>query len=32
MEVEKWALIQAYGIEGVGRPGFFTMNFEVSRH
>jgi len=29
MEVEQWALIQAYGLEGVGRPGFFTMNYEV---
>lgn len=30
MDVEKWALIQAYGLEGIGRPGFLTMNFEVS--
>lgn len=30
MEVEQWALIQAYGLEGVGRLGFFSMNFEVS--
>ncbi|GMH44103.1 hypothetical protein BSKO_12037 [Bryopsis sp. KO-2023] len=27
--VEQWPLIQAYGLEGVGKSGFFTMNFEV---
>ena len=29
MQLEKWPLLQAYGIEGVGRPGFFTQNFEA---
>ena len=28
-DIESWPLVQAYGIEGVGRPGFFTMAFEV---
>ena len=28
--VEKVELVQAYGVDGYGRPGFFTMNFEVS--
>ena len=28
-EIERWPLIQAYGLEGVGRPGFFSMNFKV---
>ncbi|KAG2432090.1 hypothetical protein HXX76_009017 [Chlamydomonas incerta] len=27
--LERWPLLQAYGLEGVGRSGFFTMNFEV---
>ena len=27
--VEEWPLIQAFGIEGVGRSGFFTMNMQV---
>lgn len=30
MELERWPLVQAYGLEGVGRQGFFTMNFEAS--
>lgn len=25
-EVERWPLVQAYGLEGVGRPGFLTMS------
>ena len=30
MELEqKWPLVQAFGLEGVGRPGFFTQNFQV---
>lgn len=29
MEVERWPLVQAYGAEGVGRPGFFSLNFQV---
>ncbi|MEW5311938.1 MAG: hypothetical protein WDW38_003611 [Sanguina aurantia] len=29
MGVERWPLLQAYGLDGVGRPGFFTMNFKV---
>lgn len=29
MELEKWPLLQAYGLEGVGRAGFFTQNFQV---
>ncbi|GFR45023.1 hypothetical protein Agub_g6334, partial [Astrephomene gubernaculifera] len=29
VELERWPLLQAYGLEGVGRSGFFTMNFEV---
>ncbi|KXZ42811.1 hypothetical protein GPECTOR_116g343 [Gonium pectorale] len=29
MALERWPLLQAYGLEGVGRSGFFTMNFEV---
>ncbi|QDZ19091.1 hypothetical protein A3770_02p16090 [Chloropicon primus] len=29
MNVESWPLIQSYGIEGVGRSGFFTMNFKT---
>jgi hypothetical protein len=29
MLMEKWPLIQAYGLEGVGRPGFFLQNFKV---
>lgn len=29
METEKWPLLQAYGIEGVGRSGFFTMSTQV---
>ena len=29
METEKWPLLQAYGIEGVGRSGFFTMSTRV---
>ena len=28
-EIERWPLAMAYGLEGVGRSGFFTMNFEV---
>lgn len=31
MELEKWPLLQAYGLEGVGRAGFFTQNFQVRR-
>lgn len=27
--VEAWPLIQSYGIEGVGKSGFFTMNFKT---
>ena len=29
METERWPLLQAYGIEGVGRSGFFTMSTKV---
>ncbi len=29
METERWPLLQAYGIEGVGRSGFFTMSTTV---
>ena len=29
METEKWPLLQAYGIEGVARSGFFTMSTQV---
>ncbi len=29
MQLEQWPLIQAYGLEGVGRDGFFTQAFEV---
>ena len=29
MELERWPVLQAYGLDGVGRGGFFTMNFEV---
>lgn len=29
-EAENWPLVQAFGLEGVGRPGFFTMTFEVA--
>ncbi|GIL82335.1 hypothetical protein Vretifemale_11240 [Volvox reticuliferus] len=29
LALEKWPLLQAYGLEGVGRSGFFTMNFQV---
>lgn len=29
MALERWPLLQAYGLDGVGRSGFFTMNFEV---
>jgi hypothetical protein len=29
VEVEKWPLLQAYGLEGVGRSGFLTMNTKV---
>ncbi|KAG2484197.1 hypothetical protein HYH03_017009 [Edaphochlamys debaryana] len=29
MALEQWPLLQAYGLEGVGRSGFFTMNFQV---
>ena len=29
METERWPLLQAYGIEGVGRSGFFTMSTNV---
>ncbi|KAK3263771.1 hypothetical protein CYMTET_27449, partial [Cymbomonas tetramitiformis] len=29
MEVEQWPLVQAYGVEGIGRRGFFTMSFEI---
>jgi hypothetical protein len=28
-ELERWPLAMAYGLEGVGRSGFFTMNFNV---
>lgn len=27
--VEGMDLVQAYGLEGYGRPGFFTTNFTV---
>jgi hypothetical protein len=30
MEAERWPLVQAYGLEGVGRPGFFTMTAAVT--
>lgn len=29
LEVEMWPLIQAYGIEGIGKSGFFSQNFQV---
>ena len=29
MRLEAWPLLQAYGLEGVGRGGFFTQNFKV---
>lgn len=29
MALERWPLLQAYGLDGVGRSGFFTMSFEV---
>ena len=29
METETWPLLQAYGLEGVGRSGFFTINTRV---
>ena len=28
-EMESWPLVQAYGLEGIGRGGFFTMSFSV---
>ena len=28
-EAERWPLVQAYGLEGVGRPGFFTMTRRI---
>lgn len=30
MAIEQWPLVQAYGLEGIGRGGFFTMNFFVT--
>ena len=30
MEAEQWPLVQAYGLEGVGRQGFFTMTTAVT--
>lgn len=27
--VEKWPLIQAFALEGIGRGSFFTMKFKV---
>eukprot|EP00899_Mesostigma_viride_P026600 jgi/Mesvir1/7124/Mv09226-RA.1 len=29
LSIEQWPLVQAYGLEGVGRSGFFTMNYKV---
>lgn len=29
MELEQWPLVNAFGLEGVGRPGFFTQNFKA---
>ncbi|GAX82253.1 hypothetical protein CEUSTIGMA_g9681.t1 [Chlamydomonas eustigma] len=29
MQLEKWPLLQAYGLEHVGRGGFFTQNFQI---
>lgn len=29
MQLERWPLLQAFGLEGVGRGGFFTQNFKV---
>jgi hypothetical protein len=29
-EIEMWPLVQAYGLDGFGKSGFFTMNFGVS--
>lgn len=29
MALEAWPLLAAYGLDGVGRPGFFTQCFEV---
>jgi hypothetical protein len=31
MVLERWPLLMAYGLEGVGRPGFFTQAFKVRR-
>ncbi|CAD7699208.1 unnamed protein product [Ostreobium quekettii] len=31
MEAERWPLVQACGLDGVGKDGFFTMNYEVPR-
>ena len=28
LKIESWPLIQSYGIEGIGKSGFFTMNFK----
>eukprot|EP00195_Chlamydomonas_chlamydogama_P002993 CAMPEP_0202922708 /NCGR_PEP_ID=MMETSP1392-20130828/78065_1 /ASSEMBLY_ACC=CAM_ASM_000868 /TAXON_ID=225041 /ORGANISM="Chlamydomonas chlamydogama, Strain SAG 11-48b" /LENGTH=588 /DNA_ID=CAMNT_0049616349 /DNA_START=166 /DNA_END=1928 /DNA_ORIENTATION=- len=30
MVLEKWPLLQAYGLEGVGKSGFFTQNFKAT--
>ena len=29
MQLEQWPLLQAFGLEDVGRGGFFTQNFKV---
>lgn len=28
--VEKWPIVQAFALEGIGGDGFFTMKYEVS--
>uniref|UniRef100_A0A8C6JK66 Uncharacterized protein n=1 Tax=Melopsittacus undulatus TaxID=13146 RepID=A0A8C6JK66_MELUD len=30
--VEKWPIVQAFALEGIGGDGFFTMKYEVSNH
>lgn len=27
--VEKWPIVQAFALEGIGGDGFFTMKYEV---
>lgn len=30
--VEKWPIVQAFALEGIGGDGFFTMKYEVSSY